>query len=166
MKWESKATVIKGDIGEDIVDEYLIKKGYIPYKPACGGAHPFDRMCATKDKKTIFIVEVKSKAKRKYYPDTGINISHFDDYKNIYKKYGIDVYLFFVDEEQGTIYGRLLRELEIERVVTHKGNEISYPLKQGRIIYFPIACMRLIARLDDEKVRELTESTTKKQAYL
>ena len=96
----------KGKLGEAIVDMYLMDRGVIPYKPVLEeAAHPFDRLCASRDKRRLFVVEVKAKPARYAYPDTGINISHWNDYTNIQDTYRIDVYIFFVDEERREVYG-------------------------------------------------------------
>jgi len=63
MDWQSKTTVKKGNVGEKIVNDYLIKNGYIPYSPNAEGAHPFDRLCASKrQKKRYLITRGKNKA--------------------------------------------------------------------------------------------------------
>lgn len=166
MEFRDRVEVKKGDLGESIVDFFLVRNGYIPYVPQCDGAHPFDRLCASSDKKTIFIADVKAKARRKYYPDTGINIKHYDEYNHMNAKYGVDVYLFFVDEETETVYGNLLKVLGRERQIEHKGKILIYPLRQKNIIYFPLESMRTISSLTAEQIKELKKVTTKKKGYI
>ena len=137
MNWEDQTTVKKGNIGEDIVSDYFKARNYIPYKPDAEGSHPFDRIMARADKKEIFIAEVKTKARRIYYPDTGIDIRHYDSYKYIQDKYNIDVFIYFVDEYLKTIYGNFLRILDKERVMKNAicpMNSVICPLT------FPQAC--------------------------
>lgn len=165
MTWGDKTTVKKGDIGEEIVDNYLRKRGYIPYAPNFDGAHPFDRLCASRDKKTIFVADAKAKAKRKHYPDTGIDIKHYKEYKFLSDKYKIDVYLFFVDEENKAVYGNMLRVLEHDMNVIHYSKKLKYPIRSNGIIYFPMASMKTLAELTDEQCAELKKYTTKKDAY-
>ena len=163
--WQNFTTVKKGNIGEALVNEWLINKGYIPYSPDADGAHPFDRLVASRDKKTIFIADSKAKAKRKYYPDTGINIKHYEEYKFIQDKYSIDVFIFFVDEEARKIYGNYLRIMQAPRKIIHNGKELSYPLIQNDVIYFPVEFMKEIADIPTEQANSMKQLTTKKEAY-
>lgn len=160
MEFEELKTTRKGNLGEAELDKYLIENGIIPYFPVRGVAHPFDRLCATTDKKNLFIAECKTKASRKYYPDTGINIKSYDEYKFITNKYGIDVYLYFVDEYKKSIYGNLT-ELEKPRVAN--GN--NYPLRQGVIIYFPLIAMIEVCKLTDAVAKDLRELSSRSYTY-
>jgi hypothetical protein len=148
-----------------LVDDFLRGKRVIPYRPDYDGAHPFDRLCATADKKTIFVADIKTKARREFYADTGINLSHYGDYKHIEAKYGLRVYLFFVDEKLGEIYGNWLTALEQPIELPHNKRSISYPLKQGGIIYFPLAHMTLISPITLEKAKELMALSTRSYEY-
>lgn len=165
MQWHERSTVKKGDLGEMLVDKFLVDHDCIPYVPQADRAHPFDRLCATADKKTIFIAEVKSKARRTYYPDTGINTSHLADYQHIQEKHSIKVYLFFVDEDEKRIYGGWLNDLLTPRTVSHQLKTISYPLQQGRVMYFPLEAMTDICPLDDESANELKKLSTRNYSY-
>ena len=166
MNWQDRTTVIKGNLGEKLVNDFLINKGYIPYSPDVAGAHPFDRLVASKDKKKIFIADAKAKAMRRAYPDTGINITHYNEYIFISTKYGIDVFIFFVDEENEKIYGNLLRKLDEPQTITVRGMEILYPLVQGNIRYFPMVNMLSIADIPTEEAAKMRELTTKNIKYL
>ena len=153
------------DINDSYTDKYLIKNGYIPYLPNAAGAHPFDRLVASRDKRKIFIADTKTKSRRKYYPDTGINIRHYNEYKYIQDTYGIDVFIFFVDEEQGIVYGNLLKNLDKSREIHHNGKKIMYPLEQGGIRYFSLENMITIADIPDIISKQLKQYTSKKDAY-
>ncbi len=166
IKWEDRITVIKGDTGEKIVTEYLIKRGYIPYSPEPVGAHPFDRLCATPDKKHIFVAEIKSKPARTHYPDTGINISHYRDYENIQRAHNLVVFLFFVDEVSKQIYGNKLSTLVAPREIRHHGQTLKYPLQHNGIIYFPLEAMKLVGTLTDEQSEVLESLSTRNKAYI
>lgn len=163
--WNSKKTVQKGNIGEVIVNQWLIKNGFIPYIPMELGAHPFDRLCATRDKKTIFVAEVKAKPARIYYPDTGIDIRHYDEYSFITEKYNLDVYIFFVDEDRKEIYGNILSTLIKPRTILHLGRKIDYPLKYKGIIYFPLEAMKKIADLTDQEANDLANLSGRNSIY-
>lgn len=178
--FKEKVEVKKGDYGEDIVDKYFTKRGYVPYKPDADQPHPFDRIYASKDKTKLIIVEVKSKAKRKKYPDTGINISVYDGYLQIMKDYRLHMFIAFVDEEAGEVYGGFIGEIDKDHVVEHeypsglkvKGkvfmdkNTLQYPMRWGEIIYFPCELMRHVAYLNSEDITILRALTTKSECYL
>jgi len=166
LPWEDRPQVRKGVLGEAIVDEFLKAKQVIPYRPDFNGAHPFDRLCATADKQTIFVADIKAKAQREYYADTGIDIAHYGDYKFIEGKYGLRVFLFFVDEKIAEIYGNWLRELERPaQFADRRGRPVSYPLKQGGIIYFPLAHMQPISNLDYERAMALIQLSSRNYEY-
>lgn len=166
LPWAERTTVKKGDLGESIVDEFLRGKRVIPYKPTFGGAHPFDRLCATADKKTIFIADVKTKPARLRFPDTGINIRHYDDYKFIAKKYGLRIFIFFVDEVAQEVYGNWLEKLEAPASVKHRGETLEYPMRDRGIIYFPRSSMERIAAIELEQAKRLMELSTRNEKYV
>ena len=62
--WENRIEVKKGNIGEDIVEKYIEKLGYIIYKPVTEKSHPFDRLCV-KNKIDIFVAEIKTNPRAK-----------------------------------------------------------------------------------------------------
>lgn len=163
--WDGKTTVMKGGIGERLVNEYLIKNDFIPYSPDASGAHPFDRLVASRDKRTIFIADSKAKSRRKFYPDTGIDIRHYSEYKHIQDKYNIDVFIFFIDEESGTIYGNILRKLDSEKSIIHNGRTLEYPMEQGGIRYFSIESMKHVANIPKAEKEAMQALTTKQEVY-
>lgn len=156
----------KGDLGERLVDELLFKKGYVIYKPInIDMPHVFDRLCI-KDKEVAIIAEVKTKAKRKYYNDTGINYKHYKEYKKMLELYNLDTVLFFVDEEQGYIYSQKLSKLDEIESFDFKGKEVTYPLIQKGVIYFWFDKLIKLTKLPEESITELKELTTKNDTYL
>lgn len=110
MNWKDKKEVKKGDIGEKIVKEYLEKQGHIVYQPITSGAHYFD-MLATKDKKEVIALDVKTKARLNKFEATGINLTHYEDYKRLINTTQIPFYIYFVDEMEGKVYRQLLNKL-------------------------------------------------------
>lgn len=164
--WNDKISVLKGNFGESIVTEYLIDKGYIPYRPDAPGAHPFDRLCATPDKKRIFIAEIKTKPARTHYPDTGIDIRHYKDYENIKNTHNLEVFLFFVDQDRMSIYGNKLSVLSKQIEIEHNGRKIIYPLQQYGIIYFPLSLMVQVGVLTNEQGDILEKLSTRNKAYI
>jgi hypothetical protein len=159
----------KGSTGEEIIKKILTRKGYIIYSPSTlDKPHSFD-ILAIKDKEDLKIAEVKSKSKRKYYPDTGINLNHYNTYKKISQKHNIDLYIFFVDEEIGSIYGNKLSELEKEAYVKKNDQDdiiLKYPLIHYDIIYFPMVHMQELSKLESKEMEILKEFTSKADRYL
>jgi hypothetical protein len=161
-----RTTARKGAIGEQIVDLLLLQKNIIPYGALVNNAHPFDRMCASADKRNIFIVEVKTKARRTYYPDTGVDIRHYMGYRHVKATYNIPVYLIFVDEMLGKVYGGELAHLESPLSIAHRGKMLNYPLKQRGIIYFPLAHMKDISELTKETMEDLRALSSRRYEYV
>jgi hypothetical protein len=166
MNWEEMPQVKMGNLGEQIVREYFIEKGIVPYLPAKGtGPHPFDFLCASRDKKRIFIAEVKTKPARLYYPDTGFNLSSWYTYLNISEEYNMDIWVFFVDTNRCSIYGNKLKELKKPRAIEYNGKQLNYPLAQNRIIYFPLEAMVKIRALTVEQKLKIEQHTTRSYNY-
>lgn len=165
MDWQELVTVKKGNIGEAIVNSYLERMGFIPYSPDSEGAHPFDRLCASRDKKTIFIADSKAKPARTYYPDTGIDTRHYRDYMAIQRRHNLHVFIFFVDEDAGKVYGNFLHELDKHREIVHNGRTLNYPLVSKGIRYFPLVAMREIGEIPQKEVVKLRQLSTRNGAY-
>ena len=160
----------KGTLGELELDKFLISRNIIPYQPIADKAHPFDRLCASSDKKKLYIVECKTKASRSTYPDTGINKRNYKDYVYIRDKYGIDVWLFFVDEFRSEIYGNLLTELEKPYTVIHNNMVIHYPWIQATqydtaIIYFPLERMLKISDISADVTEQMKGLSRRRYGY-
>ena len=166
MQWHERQEVKKGNVGEDLVLSQLASWGYVPYSAAAGGPHPFDFLIATQDKKSLGIVEVKTKEKRSAYPDTGFDVSHLEDYKRVHDRYGLTVHMFFVDQGEQMIYGGdLFGHLMKPVSVTHKGKSLSYPwywAGSKPIVYFHRNSMTDYAAIDEEaciKMNALTRTS-------
>jgi len=163
--WQDRTEVKKGDLGEGLVDAYLLKNNIIPYHPVFDGAHPFDRLIATPDKKSLAIVDVKTKARRTYYPDTGIDNRHLKDYLFISNQHNLRVFLFFVDEFEKRIYGNYLDVLMEPRVINHNGKQINYPLNYHEITYFPLESMKNVSSLTDKESSDLKQLSQRSYDY-
>lgn len=159
--WESRAQVKKGKIGEQLVKEYLENNGFIVYEPQTEGAHGFDKL-AIKDKRQAVIAECKTKARRNKYADTGINERHLEEYQYISKKHNLPVFIFFVDEHLGKIYGNyILKLLEPKKI-----NGKYYPSRENGIIYFPLSNMRLICEINKEATETIKQHSTRRYDYM
>ena len=157
MNWCDKKTVKKGNVGEAALDRWLKENNYISYSPPKDSAHPFDRLCAAPNKRTIFVADAKAKPARKFYPDTGIDIRHYNEYLYLSDKYSMDVLLVFVDQNQRRMYGNFLRVLDQPRG--------RYPFEERGIRYWPLKAMRHIGNLLDSEVAALKKHSTNNPAY-
>lgn len=154
MQFRDLPRVKKGSLGEQIVDKWLVKKGLIVYEPSTSNPHGFDRLVSL-DKSSLVIVEVKTKPKRLYFPDTGIDIKHFKGYKEVSEKHSIPLCIFFVDEILKQIYCGWLSELIQEKQIKWKGKQITYPLISKGIVYFHQPSMKVIHQLTEAEVQEI-----------
>ena len=156
MSWEDRPQVQKGKLGQQIVERYLEAKGFVVYRPNTG-PHPFDNLCASPDKRRVFIVEVKTKPRRNRYPDTGFNIRNDQDYSAIRMKYSMEVFICFVDELERAIYGAEWLHLHKHRLIEHNGEVLVYPWTHNGIIYFPLSAMKRIATLPSVDCMQLAQ---------
>ena len=160
MSWNDKTTVKKGDIGEAEVVKYLSAQGYSVYKDVTNKAHPFDIFAVSLDCSHKFIADVKTKPSRMLYPDTGIDIKHYNKYLDMQKTSGLQFFLYFVDENN------YLSELTKDIVVKlSSGKKVNYPLKQKEIIYFPIVLTRPLFTLSPEVVDSIKQFSTRNYNY-
>jgi hypothetical protein len=148
-------------IGEIEVRRMLESQGYIVYQPQTEGSHQMD-MLAIKDKQLTIAADVKTKARRTHYEDTGVNQKHFELYQQFSHNHNAEFYIFFVDRVLGKIYGNRLSILE--RPCWHQG--MKYPrveaVKYGRdagvlIRYWPMCVMQdfgKISKATAEVVRQ------------
>jgi hypothetical protein len=170
MEFKDRIQTKKGELGERIVKDILQKKGYVVYTPSSlkeDKAHIFDFLVMKKieNKKEIFVVEVKSKARLNKWPATGIDIRHFNEYLFIHQKNNLDFFLFFVDEHpnEQRIYGQRLSTLIAKKVV----EGIEYPntnLCKGKIL-FPLSDMKQIYKLNLNEVEQLKSMSSRNHQY-
>lgn len=152
-------------MGESIVDRYIKDHGFIPYYAGSNGSHPFDRICVTPNRRQIFIAEVKTKARRTYYEDTGINLRNYEEYEYIMKTYNLGFFIFFVDESINLIYGNYLTKLTEPYNSIQHAKQISYPWVDKGIIYFPLFKMNTICKLTPEEGLSLQRFSTRNYPY-
>ena len=167
--WNDKKQVKKGNMGEEIVKKYLLKKGFTVYVPISDCPHNFD-MLTSLNKRELCIYEVKTKAKRNFMPDTGINYSHYLEYKQISQQHNLPVFLVFVDELIQQIYGGFLHDLDSPTIQLFNGRNISYPkienCKGVPIIFFYQPTMKIIGNLNEEEAKEIKEMNTRNYKYI
>lgn len=156
-----KTALKKGYIGEKIVKEYLLARGLVPYVPDFDGAHPFDFLCASRDKKNMVIADAKAKARmnKKFEGSyvNGINECHFEQYSFLSNKYGLPVWLFFIDEMEKRVYGNSLNKL------TPKSFVIEFKVKTRM---FRLEDMKNVKELNDEEIDALRSLSQRKYEYI
>lgn len=154
MNWSDKTEVKKGNIGERLVRRYLVSQDLIPYlvDSVVNKSHPFDMLGASLDKNTIFIAEVKTKARLYKYNGTGFNLKHFNIYKSIVSKYNIPLFIFFVDDVLKAIYGERL-DVICRKI---KDKYATYPmLLNSSLIIFSLENMKILKRLSTEDIKKI-----------
>ncbi len=135
----------KGDIGEDIITEFLEKKGWIIYRPFTKNkAHYFDMLC-TLNKEKVIAIDVKTKARLNNWNAQGINIKSYNEYINFVKITSVNFYLIFVDDKTGSVH---LADLM-------KQNNPIYPNKN--IIAWKVEDMKYLFTISQEDIDRLSK---------
>lgn len=170
MNWNDRTTTKAGNWGERVARRLLEAAGYVVYSPdQFGGAHPVDFVAIHKDRLGVLVADAKAKPMRKNYPDTGIDMRHWEKYRQLGRLHNLRVYLMFVDWEMGKAYRQFLEELELRRKVNHNGREIWYPKTEngqsGEIRYFPIVAMKEVSSLTAEEQEELRRLSQRDEKY-
>lgn len=154
----------KGEVGEMFVRAHLERKGWIVYKPHTEGAHAFDILAIFK-KKSAIAIDVKAKSRMNKYPATGINQKHFEEYKAFSDKHNMPFWIVFVDEDQRTVYGNAISELELPRLVLGKQYPFVMPTGYSPVRLWPLEAMKHIANLDDACAAQLTSLSQRNHKY-
>lgn len=140
-----KTSLIKGEIGEEIVTEYLEKKGWIVYRPYTKDkAHYFDMLCTFQKEKTIAI-DVKTKARLNKWNAQGINIKAYNEYLNFVHKTNVNFYLIFVDDKNGDVHSADITKLK---------NSIAV---NNNIIAWPVTEMKHLFTISDKDINRISE---------
>lgn len=153
MNWQDYIRVKKGTIAENFVQEKLQEAGWVVYRPT--GRHKVDFICERKNE--FVAVDVKAKARRMYYDDTGIDARDLE----VYKKLPFLVYLVFVDDYTGTAYGESVGYLTIARQI----GKYTYPMFSGHYVYFPLSAMKQLWEIPTEILQALRDVTERKKDY-
>jgi hypothetical protein len=145
----------KGELGENLIREYLEQKGWIVYFPFTKNkAHYFD-MLATKDKAKAIAVDVKTKARLNKWPAQGINKKSYLEYMNFVTKTNIPFFLVFVDDKSGDVHSFELNE-----------NSCKYTEITPYIIGWPIAEMKYLFNIGAENIEKLSKFDQRNYNYL
>lgn len=142
----------KGEIGENIIREYLEKKGWVVYFPFTKNkAHSFDMLC-TLNKEKILAIDVKTKARMNKYNAQGIDLKSYNQYLKFKEQMSIEFYLIFVDDKNGDVH-----TFEI-------GKEIkSFVI--GKIIFWWIKDMKFLFNIGAEKIEQLSKLDQRKYIF-
>lgn len=159
----------KGEYAEKIVKEMLEAKGYVVYMPLTKGAHAFDIM-AIKNKKTCIALDIKAKARLNKYPATGVDIRHYETYKEFSKKHGMPFWIVFVDEMEKRIYGNSIDLLDVEYIDDVSTPKKTYPVRRltrqnQELILWHLNQMKHIANLPDNHAIALAEMNHRSYEY-
>jgi len=158
--------LLKGEVGEELIKPMLESKGYIVYQPNTNDKpHAFD-ILAIKDKRKVIAMDVKAKARRNSYPDTGVDMRLYRGYKRFSEKHNMDFYLVFVDEMLKKIYGNSIRTLDSEITLRVRGKRIIYPWVFKGIRYWPLRSMVSFGTLPEDAVQKLIELSQRSYDYL
>lgn len=162
----SLVTTRKGDYAEDILLKMMRDGGCNVYRPSeKDRSHPIDMFVVPGETMRMFAADVKAKPKRSKYPDTGIDIRHWGKYCHINTYQHTPVFLFFVDEDCGKIYGNWLEILNKPVTVNHNNGAIDYPKLEGNIIYFPMQSMIPIGDISKEDIEKLRSLSSRGYQY-
>lgn len=154
----------KGEIGEAIIKKILEEKGWCVYRPETAGAHCFDILAILKKSQCIAI-DVKAKAAMKYYPATGINQKHFEEYQSFSKKHSMPFWLFFVDENIKKIYGNTLQELEKPRLISGQQYPWLKKISGAVLRLWPLSAMKTVGSISEEQAKKLMEYSQRAYEY-
>ncbi len=144
---------IKGEIGEAIIREYFEKKGWVIYFPFTKDrAHYFD-MLATKNKKEVIALDVKTKARLNKWPAQGINIRTYNEYIGFTDNINIPFYLIFIDDKNGDVHCADIKTLK------NGFNPTPY------IIAWYLIDMISLFNIGKEKINELSQYDTRNYDY-
>ena len=158
------AKMKKGDYGELIVKQYLHKKGINTMSNDEQVPHPFDFLMFAKrnGEWTLVMSDVKTKPKMRQYNGTGIDVADFNLYLYLQQKFGMEMYLYFVDDTLGKCYGNYLNDLTKEV----KENGIVYPFttrassNKRDVIIFHMSNVKPAFDLDAEQISILKSLST------
>ena len=154
----------KGEVAEKIIVEKMERSGFVVYRPQTAGAHAFD-ILAIKDKRQAIALDIKAKAQRTYFKDTGINVSHHRVYVEFSLSHNMPFWLVFVDEAAKLIYGNTLDELDKTREIGGRVYPMIADTRSGQIIFWHLDSMIQLGKIPDEAAQNLKDLSTRKYEY-
>lgn len=133
----------KGELGEQIIREYLEDKGWIVYFPFTKDRPHYFDLLATKDKEKVFAMDVKTKARFNNFPKQGINIKSYNEYMNFANKANIPFYIVFVDDKNGDVHFSEIKDLTNGVIIKN-------------VIAWDISTMKFLFNIGEERVKMLS----------
>jgi Holliday junction resolvase len=155
MSWEDKQTVKKGNLGEQIIREYLEKSGWIVYFPFSKGAHWFD-MLATRGKERVVAIDIKTKARFNKWAAQGIDVKAYKEYVRFYENNLVPFFIIFIDDKIGDVHSADIRKLKDAPYFNPTPYIIAWELKHMK---------RLDLRLTAEQIRGLSAFDQRKYEF-
>lgn len=153
MLWADKKEVIRGDLGERIVSEYIRDAGWVFYKAVVDGKHLVDFFCLHGDSKKLFCIEVKTKRRMYSRPYTGFDTRQFNEYLTLWQTHNVEIIFIFVDDFEQCIYSGRFSVIK------------DHGITVGSQTVFPLNMMRLLRRLTQDEVLELKNTITVQKDY-
>lgn len=143
----------KGELGENIIQNYLENKGWIVYRPFTKDkAHYFD-IIATKDKEKVIAIDIKTKARLNNWAAQGINIKAYNEYIKFANTINVPFYLIFIDDKSGDVHLAELIKLKNEF------NPTPY------IIAWPLTEMTFMFNIGQDNINELSKLDQRNYNY-
>ena len=134
-------------VGEGLIYHLLVSNHYTVYQHD-NSQHPIDMIAFDRNNHPL-AVEVKIRSRLNKYNGFGISLRHYKTYLNFQHKTNISVVIFFINYDEGVVYGNYLNELAKPTVEFTNNGVIEYPVKTARFIIFSCENMREVARISD-----------------
>jgi Holliday junction resolvase len=135
----------KGELGEQIIRNYLEERGWVVYCPFTKDkAHYFDMLC-TYNKEKVIAIDVKTKARLNKWNAQGINIKSYNEYLNFQNTTHVNFYLIFIDDKTGDVHLADLSKLQ---------NHIYI---NNNIIAWNLNDMQFLFKISDKEIEELSK---------
>lgn len=124
-------TTQKGSKGEKLIEQYFLKRGYLPYKPP-KKAHPIDFLFIHPETLKIFGVDAKNYPCRDYFGDNGCDYNDFKVYLKLSEIF--PVYIAWIDEKRLSCYWLPVNNIA-ERLGTKEDGKIYWDLKCTKVLF-------------------------------
>jgi hypothetical protein len=134
----------KGEAGEQIIRDYLERRGWVVYFPFTKNrAHYFD-MLATKNKEKVIAIDVKTKARLNKWAAQGINKKSYDEYMKFVDSTNVPFYIVFVDDKLGDVHAQDIKRL-------------TRPIRvNDKILAWLLSDMKFLFNIGPENIRLLS----------
>lgn len=126
IEFNERIETMIGYVGEEMIKEIFENNGCVVYTTRTKKSHPVDLIVFDgKDDKMIY-VEIKTKPRRCFYEDTGINLkSCWKRYNRLINRFKVNLFIYFIDEFEECIYSINLNKI-IKNFKFHVEDKIIY----------------------------------------